>query len=83
VDGPRADFSGLLRPKVTHLNLSTQTASWVRWTLLVVVASSLVEFPARVGQIQENFHVQAFIAQPAVEAFDVAVLDGSSRTNKI
>jgi hypothetical protein len=30
VNGPRADFSGLLEPKVTHLNLSTQTASWVR-----------------------------------------------------
>ncbi len=27
---PRADFSGLLGPKVTHLNLSAQTASWVR-----------------------------------------------------
>ena len=30
VEGPRADFSGLLWPKVAHLNLSTQTASWLR-----------------------------------------------------
>jgi len=44
-------------------------------TLLVVVASPLVEFSPCVGQVQENFHVQAFIAQPAVEAFDVAILD--------
>ena len=44
----------------------------VVWTLLVVVTSPLVEFSPRVAQVQENFHVQAFIAQPSVEAFDVA-----------
>jgi hypothetical protein len=53
------------------------------WAVLVVVASPLVEFRSRIGQIQEHLHVQAFIAQPTVETFDVAILNGSARTNKI
>jgi len=48
VDGPRADFSGLLRPKITHLNLSTQTASWVRsFPLTVRQTRSAFDPPAR------------------------------------
>ena len=44
--------------------------------LLVVVVSPLVEFPSCVGQVEKNLHVQTFIAQPAIETFDVAILGG-------
>ena len=51
--------------------------------LLVIVVSPLVEFASCVGQAEKNLYVQAFIAQPAIETFDVAILGGFPGTNKI
>src|SRR5580704_10120058 len=51
--------------------------------LLVVVVSPLVEFASCVGQVEKNLDVQTFIAQPAIETFDVAILGGFPGTNKI
>jgi hypothetical protein len=56
-----------------------RSASALR-TPLVVVVSAGVEFPPCVNQVEKNFHVQAFIAQAAIETFDVAILDGFPRT---
>jgi hypothetical protein len=44
-------------------------------TLMVVIMAPQGQFAACIGEGEEDFHVQALIAQLAVEALDVAVLD--------
>jgi hypothetical protein len=40
----------------------------------VVVLAPMPELVARVGYSEEYLHVQAFVSQPAVERFDLAIL---------
>ena len=53
------------------------------WALLIVVTSPLLDLRLCIGQIEEHFHVQAFVPQSAVEALDVAVLHRLAGTNEI
>lgn len=50
---------------------------------MVVVLSPLRQFLPHILQGEEDFHVQALIAEASVEAFDEAVLDRLARSNKI
>ena len=43
--------------------------------VVVVIAPPEVQLPSSVGQVEEHLHVQAFVAQPTVEALDITVLD--------
>jgi hypothetical protein len=47
----------------------------VRLVVIVVVEPDSQLAPG-IGQAEEHLHVQALVAQPSVEALDVAVLDG-------
>jgi len=49
----------------------TQTAMW---TLVIVLFAPGRDLPARIPEVRKPTHIQAFIAQPAVEAFHFGVL---------
>ena len=48
-------------------------------TQLVVMLAPGPDLATRVKQIAKPTHVQALLAQPSVEAFDIGVLDGLAR----
>jgi hypothetical protein len=50
---------------------------------MVVVAPPEIQFPPRIGQVEEHLHVQALVAQLAIEAFDEAVLHRSSWPDEV
>lgn len=50
--------------------------------MVVVLLPALKLLPC-VGQGEEDLHVQAFVPQLAVEAFDLTVLDRSSRPDAV
>jgi hypothetical protein len=43
------------------------------WALLIAVTPPLLDLRLSIGQIEEDFHVQAFVTRSTVEALDVAV----------
>jgi hypothetical protein len=49
--------------------------------LCVVIRTPFRDLSARVEQIPEPAHVQALIAEPAIEAFDVGILHGLAGLN--
>jgi hypothetical protein len=53
------------------------------WPVVIVIVTPAFDLLPRIGEIEEHFHVQAFVAEPTVEALDEAVLDWLSRTNEI
>ena len=50
---------------------------------LVVIKPPARKLLSDIVQIEEGFDVQAFIAQPAVKRFDIAIVDRLARTNKL
>ncbi len=50
---------------------------------MIVVAPPEMQLPASVGQGEEHFHVQTFVSQLAVEAFDIAVLNRLARPDEV
>ena len=50
---------------------------------MVVVVAPAVELLARIGQTEEDLHVQAFVAQLAVETLNVAVPDRLARPDEV
>jgi hypothetical protein len=46
------------------------------WALLVVVLPPSFDFPPRIAETGEPVRVQTFVAQSAIEAFDVGILHG-------
>lgn len=44
--------------------------------MLVVVHSPGGQFPGHLGHAPEQFHIQAFVPEPSVEALDIAILRG-------
>ena len=51
--------------------------------MVVVVAPPQIQLPTCIGQVEEHLHVQALVAQLAVEALDVTVLYRSARTDEV
>ena len=51
--------------------------------MVVVVLTSQRQLVASVGHTEEDLHVQAPVAQSAVEALDITVFDGSSWPNEV
>jgi hypothetical protein len=51
--------------------------------VMVVVAAPEMQLPPSVGQSKEDLHVQALVAQLAVEAFDIPVLDRLAREDEV
>ena len=65
-----------------QLPLTTVTHACRKLTTLCVVVSAPGRDPrASVEQIPEPVHVQAFVAEPTVKAFDVSVLSRLARLN--
>jgi hypothetical protein len=50
---------------------------------LVIVCAPPLELLAHIGDVEEDLHVQAFIAQPAIKRFYVAVLDRSAWADEV
>jgi hypothetical protein len=50
---------------------------------MIVVAPPEIKLPSRVGQVEEDLHVQALIPQLALEALDVPVLNGLARPDEV
>ncbi len=51
--------------------------------VVIVVVSKKIELSASIGQREEDLDVQALVAQPSVEAPDVAVFHRTSRPNEV
>ena len=51
--------------------------------LLVVIAAPLIQLAPRVGQVEKDLSIQAFVAQSAVEAFNVTILNRPSRPDEV
>ncbi len=49
---------------------------------MVVVMAPQSQLAARIGQGEEDFHVQTFVAQLSIKRFNVAVLDRLARPNE-
>src|ERR1700676_1591774 len=52
-------------------------------TLLVVIEPPSLDFPACIAEASEPVRIQTFVAQSAVEAFDVGILRGLARLNEL
>ena len=50
---------------------------------MVVIMAPQGQLATGIGQGKKDFHVQALIAQPAVEALDIAVFDRLARTDEV
>ena len=77
----RTDLSGYAQSDLDKVALRLNQR--LRKTLGFETPASRLRASVALTLLRPPFHVQAFIAQPAVEAFDVAILDGFARTNKI
>ena len=53
------------------------------WTLLVVIEPLAFDLPSSITQAREPVGIQAFIPQPAVEAFHIRVLDRLTWLNEL
>jgi len=51
--------------------------------MVVVIVKPKCQLATGIGQGEEDLHVQALVAQPAVEALDVAVLHGPSWPDEV
>ena len=53
------------------------------WAPMVIVLQPHREFVTGVGQAEEHLDIQTLVAQLAIEAFDIAVLDRSPWPNEV
>src|SRR4051794_37421315 len=52
------------------------------WPAVVEIVEPKGQFAASIREAEEHLHVQTFVAQPSVEALDVAVLDRSAEADE-